>query len=83
MIGLHVFPGDLQNKPIFCVRSKQWLVKKERLVYLAVECRKDQTVVYKEPESQPPKPNIPANIAAVPKLAKPAAITQNKERFTS
>ncbi|XP_045557231.1 uncharacterized protein isoform X1 [Salmo salar] len=82
--------GDLQYKQIFC---KRWVVKKvyeprthyfrERLVHLTVEQRKDQRVVYKEPESQLPKLNIPANIATAPKPAKPAAMTQHKTRFTS
>jgi hypothetical protein len=56
----HVFPGDLQYIHIFCKRSKQWVVKKgyESLVHLSVECRKDQTVVNMELESQLNKPNI-------------------------
>ena len=85
MFNVFVFPGDLQYKQIFCKRLKQKMVKNvdNRLVHLAVECRKDQTVVYKEPESQPPKLNIPANIATAPKPAKPAAITEHKKRFTS
>jgi hypothetical protein len=56
---------------------------RERLVQLAMECRKDPTVLLKEPELQLPKPNIPANISTVPKPARTAAITQYQMRFTS
>jgi hypothetical protein len=64
------------------------VVKKvyERLVYRSAECRKKQTVVYKEPESQPPNPtslqhNILLNQLPLPNTGRSSPAEEHAENL--